>query len=181
MLGRSPSFPWLHAARGFQLGRGLGSWTPPRRIRLGKCCSHCSLSLLVKQVTWGLTFLWVGQGTAGRAGGFPGYRAGEGSQESQVHPRHGGTLTSCLLAGPNPAIGLGCQGRSVCGDPRGAPRSGYHRLLLRHFLLLPCFFVMVATCIALGAGRQFMAFHKSVSTPLGALTKSEQARRSFHS
>lgn len=43
------------------------------------------------------------------------------------------------------------------------------------------FFVMVATCIALGAGSQFMASHKSVSTSLGALTKSEQARRSFYS
>lgn len=176
-MGRSPSFPWLHAARGFQQDRGLGSWTPPWRIRLGKCCGHCSLPLLVKQVTWRLTFLRVGQGTAGRAGDFPGYGAGEGSQESQAYPRHGGTLTSCLLAQPNPAIGLGCQGRSVCGDPRGAPRS----LLLRHSCFSLVFFVMVATCIALGAGSQFMASHKSVSTSLGALTKSEQARRSFYS
>lgn len=43
------------------------------------------------------------------------------------------------------------------------------------------FFVMVATCITLGAGSQFMASHKSVSTSLGALTKSEEARRSFYS
>lgn len=45
----------------------------------------------------------------------------------------------------------------------------------------PLFFVMVATCIALGAGSQFMAFHKSVSTALGVLTKLEQARSSFYS
>lgn len=43
------------------------------------------------------------------------------------------------------------------------------------------FFVMVASCIALGAGSQFMAFHKSVSAALSALTESEQAHRSFYS
>lgn len=89
----------------------------------------------------GLTFLWVGQGTAGKAGGFPGYGAGEGSQVSQAHLRHCGTLTSWLLEGPNPAIGLGCQRRSVCGNPRGAPGSGDHRLLLRRscFSLVFCY------------------------------------------
>lgn len=57
----------------------------------------------------------------------------------------------------------GRPGRGTTGSSLDTPASP----------LFFFFFVMVATCIALGDGSQFMAFHKSVSTPLGALTKSE--------